>query len=322
MRHQNIEAWAISVVDRLKRRQPIEDSRVEVKSKWLNPIQAARRIAAHANSSGGGPILWIIGVDDGNGAVIGADKTELSTWWPAVQSEFNELSPTMTDLNIPYDGKTLVALLFDADRAPFVVKNSKYGQPEGGPVSLETPWREGTATRSATRSDLLRLLVPLEDQPTVTILGIYLLANKHDKATLQWRLDAKIYIALKKEGRIIIPFHACSAIAEIGSPQRNVTFDQLFLRSYPPVIPGEPESHTVRYSPTEIIVAPAGMTFLRASGTTGQTEFGDNIGDPAHIRVDLQQTNGTKPIILQQTVKSNGSPTESARWGTWGTPVN
>jgi hypothetical protein len=39
MRLINIEGWTISVAERLKRGEPIEDARVEVKSKWLDPIQ-------------------------------------------------------------------------------------------------------------------------------------------------------------------------------------------------------------------------------------------------------------------------------------------
>jgi hypothetical protein len=316
MRLINIEGWTISVADRLKRGEPIEDARVEVKSKWLDPIQAARRIAAHANSAGGEPILWIIGVDDANGTVVGADKQELSAWWPAVQSEFNDLSPSMTDLNVLYGGKTIVALLFDTDRAPFVVRNPKFGQPGSGSVSQEVPWREGTTTRSATRSDLLRLLLPLEDLPVVTILGMYLLANKHDQTTLRWRLEANIYIVLRRKGEIVIPFHMCSATADIGDSRRHVKFNQVFLQPYPRPgsgTPGEPGSHTVRYSPTEIIVATAGMAFFGGDGTTGQREFGEHIGDPAHVRINLFQAHDSKAIILQQTIKSFPGPTEAAR---------
>jgi hypothetical protein len=49
-------------------------------------------------------------------------------------------------LGVPRGDKTLVALWFETDRAPFVVKN-----PEGGAITREVTWREGTAIRSATR---------------------------------------------------------------------------------------------------------------------------------------------------------------------------
>ena len=80
----------------------------------------------------------------------------------------------MIPLNIPVDNKTVVALLFETDRAPFVIKNQAYGSPGGGSVELEVPWRENTAIRSARRSDLIRLLAPLELLPEIEILDINL----------------------------------------------------------------------------------------------------------------------------------------------------
>ncbi len=58
---------------------------------------------------------------------------------------------------MPFGSVIVVAMLFETDRAPFVVKNPAYGTVGGDPVSLEVPWREGATTRSARRRDLLRL---------------------------------------------------------------------------------------------------------------------------------------------------------------------
>ena len=149
MRLIQIETWAIKVADDIKQGRPVEDARVEIKSKWPeDPNGAARRIAGHANAPHSEPILWIIGIDDTKREVVGADKNDLASWYPQVQAEFRELAPIVTDLNIPYDGKTIVALLFDTERAPFVVKNPVYGKQGGGPVSDEVPWREGTKCHS------------------------------------------------------------------------------------------------------------------------------------------------------------------------------
>ena len=43
-----------------------------------------------------------------------------------------------------------------------MVKNPTFGKEAGERVSREVPWREGTAIRSATHSDLLKLLSPLQ----------------------------------------------------------------------------------------------------------------------------------------------------------------
>src|SRR5262249_4597625 len=140
-------------------RQPIEDSRVELKAKWPDePAKAARRIAGHANAARGEHILWLIGVDEVNG-VSGADHQEMADWLAGVSKQFDGLAPRCYDLNVPTkNGKTVVALLFETNRAPFVVKNPYYGRRKDDPISLEVPWREGTKVRSAARSDLMLLL--------------------------------------------------------------------------------------------------------------------------------------------------------------------
>jgi hypothetical protein len=161
MRTHEIEAWALRAIERVEQRQPNEDSRVELKAAWLDPERAARRIAGHANALRGEPILWIMGVDEQRG-VIGAIQNDLSNWWPQVKAQFNGPSPTLRDLLITWKEKTVVALFLETDRIPYVVRNPAYGKPNGGPVQLEVPWRDGTAIRSATHSDLILLLAPLQ----------------------------------------------------------------------------------------------------------------------------------------------------------------
>lgn len=65
----------------------------------------------------------------------------------------------MYDVNVPTNqGPTVTALVFETNRAPFVVRNKHYGQTNAGPIEREVPWREGTSIRSATRADLLMVL--------------------------------------------------------------------------------------------------------------------------------------------------------------------
>ena len=107
MRLTQIEAWALKVADDITQGHPVEDARVEVKSKWPEPNGAARRIAGHANAAYGEPILWIIGIDETKREVVGADKNDLASWYPQVQAEFSELAPNVIDLNVPYGEKTM-----------------------------------------------------------------------------------------------------------------------------------------------------------------------------------------------------------------------
>jgi hypothetical protein len=215
MKSHQIEAWTLSLVDRVKAGQPNEDSRAELKRTWPQDTnKAARRIAGHANAAHGEPILWLIGVDQLTG-VQGAPYQETSEWLAKVKSEFNGLMPRMTDVNVPVDGKTVVALFFETDRVPFVVKNPAHGKPDGGPVAWEVPWREGTSVRSATRDELLRLLSPLAQLPDVEILGASIRAVTERGNSIAWPLSIYLYITPMSDTPVVIPAHKCEIFAEM-----------------------------------------------------------------------------------------------------------
>lgn len=220
-----IESWALRVIDCVKKGQPNEDFLVEFKRDWIEKEKAARRIAGHANAARGENILWLIGVDEKQG-VIGVNTTDLASWYSTVESCFNELAPRMIPLNIPVDGKTVVALLFETDRAPFVVKNAVYGSKGAGAVELEVPWRENTLIRSARRSDLIRLLAPLERLPEMEIIDCDLTAtiektdDRGHYTPDELRLSLELYIFPHNKNRIVIPIHRCKVEFEIiGIPR-------------------------------------------------------------------------------------------------------
>jgi hypothetical protein len=74
--------------------EPIEDTRVELKSTWIDVNNAARRIAGHANAARGAEILWVIGLHEKQG-IVGAKYQELSEWYSKVQSQFESLCPQL-----------------------------------------------------------------------------------------------------------------------------------------------------------------------------------------------------------------------------------
>src|SRR5271155_3156392 len=112
MRPQQIEAWVLAILDRVNRGQRVEDSRVELKADWPDPAKAARRIAGHANASGGEAVLWVIGLDEDYG-VVSVTETDLAQWRSRIAAEFDGIEPAMTDLIVPTSGGKLWALLFD-----------------------------------------------------------------------------------------------------------------------------------------------------------------------------------------------------------------
>jgi len=125
MNSLQIELWTISVVENVIKGKPNEDSKVELKAQWPNDdlLKTARQIAAHANLARGEPILWIIGVDQKQRIVTGVEHQEVSVWYEKIRAGFDErIAPSLRDLNITYEDKTIVALYFETERFPFVVK--------------------------------------------------------------------------------------------------------------------------------------------------------------------------------------------------------
>lgn len=201
MSQRDIELWTLHVIDRFKGGQPIEDSRVELKSEWVDARQAARRIAAHANAARGEPILWIIGLDEGNHTVVGAQATELATWFAQVISHFDELAPELTDIAVPIDGTTVVALRFATDRAPYVIKH------QDARLTREVPWREGTLTRSAKRSEILRILATVPQLPEFEVLSasMSVFPPREDKTSPTGRISMELYVHPQQSQPIILP---------------------------------------------------------------------------------------------------------------------
>jgi len=271
MRLHQVESWALRIIDQVEAGRPNEDSRVELKAEWPTDIpRVARQIAGHANAARGEPILWLIGVDQSNG-VTGAEHTELASWYPRVQAQFDGLAPQLTDINIPVKGRIVVALLFVTDRVPFVVKNPVHGSRGGGSVEREVPWRESTSTRSATRDELLRLLSPLQLLPNIEPLkGHFELSSSADN-NHSFHLDLELYVTPRSQSRIVIPFHRCEVSFEIPGCTIQVSFNEVRLvHPYSGGFGTEAKnlSLTVRSTTNEVLIDGPGLVNLQASVTT------------------------------------------------------
>lgn len=321
MKPHQIESWALKIIDRVEANQPIEDFRVELKSDWIPAEKAARRIAGHANASRGAPILWLIGVDEERG-VTGARHEDLADWYAKVKAQFDGWTPQLTDLNIAVGEKTVVALLFETERVPFVVKNPAFGKEGGGPVELEVPWREGTSTRSATRADLLRLLSPLQILPNFEVISGTLVAEYIDGGSnLRWSLELELYAETSSEDRIVIPFHRCKVTCEVLTRSGGrMTFDE--VRLSPPYsspypldrrLP-EPQSRTIDSTQDEILIYGPGKLYLYAYLTTPSMVV--DIMSDAKVAASLLPTNAEHPVPISVTLPWCGpeKKNEAHRW--------
>lgn len=204
-----IEARSLAVFDAVKSGHRVEDGLVELKADWPNPQRSARRLAGHANSAHGEGILWLIGLDEAKGAQPLRD-VELAEWWVQVQTFFDRVTPILTDVVVHTEDGPIHALFFDTSLSPFVLKNSAYGKPGGGPVEYEVPWRDGTAVRSATRSDLIRLLAPVVQLPELEALSASVVLRIGDPAMnekYEWYFRLELYVTPQIGTVVVFPVH-------------------------------------------------------------------------------------------------------------------
>ena len=283
-----IESWSLRVIDAVRAGQPNEDFLVELKREWPAPQKAARRIAGHANAVRGEKILWLIGVDEKAKKIHGASgDVDLADWYPKLEKHFVGFAPRLTPLNIKVDDALVVALLFETDQYPFVVKN-----PSGGHIQYEVPWRENTSIRSARREDLIRLISPLVNQPKIEIRsGIFQIIEvsqsipSPDKevSNMDFYLDLDFYIISNPKLTITFPFYRCdlklylptSGLLETfsleirslkpkGRTDRNNTHASGIMASRLSGSTFESLSPTIQWSPDQIILNGSGMLSIKA----------------------------------------------------------
>ncbi len=131
-----------------------------------------------------------------------------------MKAEFDELAPEPVSLNIPVDGVMIVALYFETDRAPFVVKN-----PTGGTVQREVPWREATSIKSATRSQLIKLLTPIQKLPAVEVVAcLFQLSSwraQGGKEYLSFNAALALFLTQPTNQETVFPSHRCEVLFDI-----------------------------------------------------------------------------------------------------------
>lgn len=303
MKKQEIEFRVLDIIERLEKGQPIEDDMVELKTEWPSDhFKAARRIAAHANSARGEPIMWLIGIDEKTG-VVGADFEELSIWYAKVKSKFDQgLAPNLISLAVPYNGLTVVALVFETERAPFVIRIPA----TWGPVTNEVPWREANSTRSARRSDLIKILFPIQKQPSIEILDGSLELQKSisgmGQGAYQWNLNMMLYFITYSSETMVFPFHRCEVLWRPQGRPDEKAFSNLKIK--PPTsyssreLKQKNKSLTVDSTDYEVLIDTAGMTELTAEFFENEKP-GPILFENIEIKMKLCSHHSDLPVSLE-----------------------
>ena len=271
---QQLEYWALSVIERVEKKQPVEDDRVELKREWpKDPNKVARHIAAHANASRGDEILWLFGIDE-DGAIPGVEKEEFSNWFFQVEAEFNDrICPTPTTVNIPHNNVTVLAVRFETNRSPFLVKNARYGNKDTR-VAWEVPWREANSTRTATRNDLLKILVPKSEECRFSIEAVDLSFFFGEKRGLTSTLNLIARIFVDPFPGMDIPFLNQFSDVNVSSDEIGLIDLKEKLRFYntlptprrSEVFPSREQSSLIFESPDGVVIQGPGYVIAKASG--------------------------------------------------------
>jgi hypothetical protein len=327
VRSQELELWAQDVARRAIARRPSEaDSRVELKRAWPAADHgAARQLAAHANAAGGDPILWIIGIHERTGEAPGADDTEISNWLSAIRSWFDgAAAPRLARSVVTRIGDALVpivALLFETDGAPYVVRVESCG-----PVTREVPWREGGSTRTATHEDLVRMLVPIARRPDIEVLRADVRtepkgpARTGDPDTQVWRFEADIYVTAKSGELLTMPFYRCELEIAQRDAEPIVRTHELRLMAprslrrtdRSPGLTTLNESATVENTRDEVHIQGSGLVIVQAFGRLEPDRFDE--GAPVNITLHCAPVNTDSIRVQTELLPTAPRATQVAAW--------
>lgn len=334
MRIQEIEAWGLSVVELVKSGKKVEDDRVELKSIWLDPQRAARRIAGHANSSLGSVILWIIGLDETG--IIHSSDVEFSNWWPQVNSHFEGVTPRPRYRVLKVSQTESVhVLLFETEEGPYIVKNEKYGSSNGGCVEREVPWREGTSVRSAYREDLIRMLIPTVKVPHLDPISMRVSLTRSSPETedsaepilstnhFKWFVALELYVAPKDDKQVVIPVHTSQLECKISN-LAPIIFKPTFS-PYVSYYHGTPgintivESPLIRATKSEVILDGPGRLNINCQLVELPRQI--PTADEIETKLVLGVVNSHKPVICRNKLVQTLSDQDTITWELTSTAV-
>jgi hypothetical protein len=254
LRRIQVEVRARQAVEAVLAGDRVEDDLVECKGDWPTE-RHVRQLAAHANAAGGEPIIWLIGVDEKTHRVIKPRDMDPADWWAVMSKRFDEVFPELLHVTVHIDeAKTVTALAFTTDQSPYVITTGS----DEGRVEREVPIRVATATRSARRHDLLRMLAPVVTVPQAFPIEASLrITQFSEQETVGPMLEATVFLEHLGDGTIMLPAHQMWA---------RVEFD---TRSFPYDLPpidglisqrgeGQPKSFGVQQTRDGVVVSGPG----------------------------------------------------------------
>ncbi len=310
MRPTDIEAWALSVLDRKDTNAQFEDDRVEHKQEWPTDYpKIARRVAGLCNAARGEPVLLIIGPDNqtANSSIDPAD------WFAKLEKEFDSVPPDHQHISFHHNGKPADAILFHTDRAPYVVRNPDFGTSGGGSIALEVPWRDGTRIRTARREDLIRILVPIAKLPSIHVAEVHgwLTGKQGADGLFKCRFEANVlvYIIPTSIDRIYLIQPNISIEIKIEPAPISVNIESSKLGGiqfyssgtpYPAYSQERNKSETITVGAHELAIEGPGYAYISATGIFSSNQVPEAMD--LRIALNVVPSEQSIPVTLVVTV--------------------
>jgi hypothetical protein len=310
MRPTVLETRVLAAVDKIRSGVSVENDFIECKRDWPQDSKV-RQLAASLNRAGGEPVIYIIGIDEDSGEIFDVTGTEVSDWWNQITPKFDQRPPEMIrHMTVPIeDGKSVVAVAFASDRAPYVVKTGVANP------SLEVPMREGTSTRTAKRDELLRLLMPAVLLPQVVVLEVSLYSEYYppkspNGGTEEFSSIGQLRVYLEHTGpeAVTMPAHGMRGRATIGERR----FD---MEVQPPTETAQVPAGTVTHSfqrPSDGVTVdrPRAVPFsLTLKNLSPEDRFLLAKADSIDVEIELEVLHSIKPLRIQAALSRDKDST-------------
>lgn len=290
------DAWAFEVLGHISGREAFETSHIELKSQVVPPKDFASQLAGLANAARWHPVLVLFGVD--RRTFPGIQPFEVGDWYASLRASFEYgHAPDLAYSNfLLFGSKTIGVFLFDSDNPPYVIGGGK----KGG--AREVPWRYGSATGPAGRSELLQLLSQKIEDPEIEVLKLEL-QNSNQR---NMRLRAEIFLYPAQRSEVVIPYHRIS-ISASESGGEELTFPTSVSLS--PV-----NTHSSLAKLTDSAVVVPSPSRLQLVGFSPDRQRISSDAESVDIRVSMRPAHFEHSITFSRQVRRRDYPDTNPYW--------
>jgi hypothetical protein len=226
----------------------------------------------------------------------------------------------MQELAVDYEGVAVVVLLFESSLAPFVVRNAVFGKPEGGAVAWEVPWREGTTVRSATRPQLLKLLLPLRSLPGLEVMSATCHLYPQGNERISWQVGITMYATVPMGSGVVIPQHrahaslAIPAAAYVCELEPTLAAKQWSGGGGFATVQADERVHTVHSGDSQVIIDGPGFLRLFGSAEVDMPPTGsDNLFEELEVRASLRPVGSDDDALISVSLHPDAREPDEGR---------